>query len=68
VHRDAFEPGERVLIVDDVLATGGTVEATVQLVRRCGAEVLGVVVLMELGFLNGRDKLPGIDLRALLAA
>ena len=67
VHRDAFEPGERVLIVDDVLATGGTVAATVELVRRCEADVLGVVVLMELGFLNGRDKLPGIDLRALLA-
>jgi adenine phosphoribosyltransferase len=68
VHRDAFEAGERVLIVDDVLATGGTVQATVELVRRCDAEVVGVIVLMELGFLNGRDKLRGIDLRALLAA
>ena len=68
VHQDAFEPGERVLIVDDVLATGGTVAATVELVRECDAEVLGVVVLMELEFLHGRDKLPGIDLRALLAA
>ncbi|HKA68742.1 MAG TPA: adenine phosphoribosyltransferase [Actinomycetes bacterium] len=67
VHQDAFEPGERVLIVDDVLATGGTVQATVELVRRCAAEVLGVAVLMELEFLNGRDKLRGIDLRALLA-
>ena len=66
VHQDAFTPGERVLIVDDVLATGGTVEATLDLVRRCGAVVLGVVVLMELEFLHGRDRLPEVDLRALL--
>jgi adenine phosphoribosyltransferase len=67
VHQDAFEPGDRVLIVDDVLATGGTAAATVDLVRRCGAEVAEVAVLLELGFLNGRDALPGIPVRALLA-
>jgi adenine phosphoribosyltransferase len=67
VHRDAFAPGERVLIVDDVLATGGTVRATVDLVRAAGAEVIAVGVLMELGFLKGRDKLPDVDVHALLS-
>jgi adenine phosphoribosyltransferase len=66
VHQDAFRPGDQVLIVDDVLATGGTAAATVDLVRRCGAEVAEVVVLLELSFLNGRDALPGIPVRALL--
>jgi adenine phosphoribosyltransferase len=57
VHQDAFEPGDRVLVIDDVLATGGTVEATIDLVRRAGAEVVGVNVLLELGFLDGRARL-----------
>jgi adenine phosphoribosyltransferase len=57
VHRDAFQSGDRVLIVDDVLATGGTVEATNELVHRCGAEVAGVAVLMALSFLPGRERL-----------
>jgi len=66
VHRDAFSPGDRVLIVDDVLATGGTVQATAQLVRRGGGVVVGVSVLMELAFLAGRQRLRDLDLRALL--
>lgn len=70
VHTDAFAPGERVLIVDDVLATGGTVAATAELVRRCGAVTVGVAVLMELTFLHGREHVatsePDIDIVTLL--
>jgi len=68
MHSDALRPGERVLIVDDVLATGGTVGATASLIRRSGAEVAGVAVVVELGFLNGRARLPELDIRALAAA
>jgi adenine phosphoribosyltransferase len=67
VHADVFGPGDRVLIVDDVLATGGTAAATAELVRRAGATVAGIVVLLEIGFLAGREKLPGLDVRSLLA-
>ena len=65
VHTDAFEPGDRVLIVDDVLATGGTAAATARLVRRAGAEVAAITVLLELGFLHGRSRLSGLDVRSL---
>jgi len=67
VHQDAFRRGERVLIVDDVLATGGTAEATISLVRRTGAEIVGVAVILELTFLGGRAKLGDQSFRALLA-
>jgi adenine phosphoribosyltransferase len=66
VHDDAFAPGDRVLIVDDVLATGGTANATAELVRRSGAEVTAVAVMLELGFLDGRAQLPGLEVRSLL--
>jgi adenine phosphoribosyltransferase len=66
VHTDAFEPGDRVLIVDDVLATGGTAAATARLVRRAGAEVAAITVVLELGFLDGRSRLSGLDVRSLL--
>jgi adenine phosphoribosyltransferase len=66
VHKDFIEPGERVLIVDDVLATGGTAAAAVNLIRRFGAEVAAISVLLELGFLDGRSRLPGLEVRSLL--
>ncbi|MEV5575879.1 adenine phosphoribosyltransferase [Spirillospora sp. NPDC052269] len=66
MHTDAFAPGDRVLIVDDVLATGGTARAAAELVRRGGGEVVGLSVLMELSFLSGRDKLDGLDVHALV--
>ncbi len=59
VHRDAIQPGQKVLIVDDLLATGGTVKGTVELVERLQGVVVGLCFLVELDFLHGRDRLPG---------
>ena len=59
VHRDAIEPGQKVLIVDDLLATGGTVNGTVELVQRLKGEIAGLAFLVELGFLKGRARLAG---------
>ena len=66
IHSDAIKAGERVLIVDDVLATGGTVRAAINLVERLGGVVAGVSLLIELAFLNGRALLPGYDVHSLI--
>jgi adenine phosphoribosyltransferase len=66
VHRDAIQPGQNVLIVDDVLATGGTARATAKLVEKVGGRVCGLGFVIELGFLNGREKLPGYDIYSLV--
>ena len=66
IHLDAIEPGQRVVIVDDLLATGGTMEATVQLVRQLGGEVVGLGFAIELDFLNGRAKFGEYDVLSLL--
>ena len=66
LHADAVRPGQRVLIVDDVLATGGTAAAATDLVSRLGGSVAGVTVLLEIGFLQGRSRLPEVDVRALV--
>ena len=57
VHIDGFDPGAKVLLVDDLLATGGTLEAAIKLIERAGAQVASCAVLVELSFLNGREKL-----------
>jgi adenine phosphoribosyltransferase len=67
VLTDAFDPADRVLIIDDVLATGGTARATADLVLRAGAQVAGIAVLLELSFLHGRARLTGLPVTALLA-
>ena len=66
IHSDAVAIDERVLVVDDVLATGGTAAATVRLIERLGAKVVGLGFVIELGFLNGRRRLPGRDMLSLL--
>ena len=66
VHRDAIQPGQRVLIVDDLLATGGTVAATVELIRQLKGEVVAAAFLIELPFLEGRKALPGVEVVSLI--
>jgi adenine phosphoribosyltransferase len=66
VHKDAITPGARVLILDDVLATGGTASAVAELVERLGGVVVGLGFVIELDFLNGRAKLPGREIHSLL--
>ena len=66
-HLDAFRGKRRVLIVDDVLATGGTAAAALMLVEKLGGEVMGSAFLLELGFLDGRSKLPGRRVHSVLS-
>jgi adenine phosphoribosyltransferase len=66
VHVDALKPGARVLLIDDLLATGGTAEAAAALVGRCGARILSISFLIELGFLKGRQRLKGYPVRSLV--
>jgi adenine phosphoribosyltransferase len=66
IHTDAARPGERVLLVDDVIATGGTAAAAIRLLRKIGAEVVGITVFIELAFLDGADMLDGVPLHALI--
>jgi adenine phosphoribosyltransferase len=67
VHADALAGGSRVLVHDDLLATGGTARALVDLARQMGAEVVGCAFLVELAFLHGRDQLEGLDVHALVS-
>ncbi len=66
IHRDGVTAGERVLIVDDVIATGGTVAATIRLVEKLGASVVGLAFVIELAFLGGREKLEGYEAMSLI--
>src|SRR5690606_13623448 len=66
IHQDAIKPGQRVLMVDDLLATGGTMRACCDLVEGLGATIIGIAVLIELEFLNGREKLKPHEVSAVL--
>lgn len=66
MHQDAIAPGQRVLIIDDVLATGGTARAVAQLVEKLGGKVIGLGFVLELDFLHGRERLAGFDVHSLV--
>ncbi|MFD2670445.1 adenine phosphoribosyltransferase [Marinicrinis sediminis] len=66
MHKDAIQPGQRVLIADDLLATGGTIQTSISLVQQLGGEVAAAAFLIELGYLNGRDKMNGVEVISLL--
>ncbi|MBA4495741.1 adenine phosphoribosyltransferase [Paenactinomyces guangxiensis] len=66
IHKDAIQPGQKVLIADDLLATGGTISATLDLVRQLGGQPIGLAFLIELTYLNGRDKLKELDIVSLV--
>lgn len=66
LHKDAIQPGQRVLIADDLLATGGTISTTINLIRQLEGDIVGAAFLIELSYLNGREKLQGIDVHSLV--
>ena len=66
IHKDAIQPGDKVLLHDDLLATGGTMEAAVKLIKKMGGEIVQISFLIELTFLNGKEKLKGYDVHSLL--
>ncbi len=66
MHKDSIKPGQRVVIIDDLIATGGTIEAAIKLIEELGGEVVKVVFLMELAGLKGREKLAGYDVASVL--
>lgn len=66
IHADAVSPGEKVLLVDDLLATGGTMAAAAELVTKIGGQIVGIAFVIELCFLSGRDKLPGQNIHTLI--
>jgi adenine phosphoribosyltransferase len=66
IHADAIKAGQRVIVLDDVLATGGTAKAKVELVEKVGGTVVGALFVIELSFLNGRSRLAGYDVHALI--
>lgn len=66
MHKDAVKPGQKVVVIDDLIATGGTVEAAVKLIERLGGEVVKIIFLMELAGLNGRERLKGYDVESVI--
>jgi len=66
IHKDSIKPGQKVVIIDDLIATGGTIEAIIKLVEELGGEVVKICLIMELAGLNGRDKLAGYDVEAMI--
>lgn len=67
IHKDSIQPGQKVVLVDDLIATGGTIEAAIKLIEQLGGEVVKIVFLMELEGLNGREKLAGYDVASVIA-
>lgn len=66
MHKDSIKPGQKVVIVDDLIATGGTIEAAVKLIEKLGGEVVKIIFLMELAGLNGRERLAGYDVASVI--
>jgi adenine phosphoribosyltransferase len=66
MHKDAIRPGQKVLIADDLLATGGTIATSIHLIKQLGGEIVGALFLIELGYLSGREKLSGIGIQSLI--